>query len=106
MKVKTKTIVEPFDDVGPICPHKKGDVRTIIPIEYSFCCCYIEEAIKKRYLIFGEDDCFLNKDANINIIRTSSYPSGTVVDHYPISFCPFCGSKVLIENVVTIEASS
>jgi hypothetical protein len=104
MKIKTKTVVEPDDYFSSIIPHSRGDVRNIIASGIVFCCDKMKKAIKNRYIIFGEDDRFLNKDSNLNIIKTSCYPSGTVMDTQEISYCPFCGSKIEIENIETVEA--
>jgi len=105
MKIKTKTITEPKDcDECSYLRYKKGDVREITfgAIE-DFCCDEMRKATEKRFIVFGEDD-WLNKDNHMNIIRTACYPSGTVVDRMGISFCPFCGEEIEVENIETMVA--
>ncbi|MHB8118655.1 MAG: hypothetical protein ACYDHX_08020 [Methanothrix sp.] len=105
MIIKTRTIIEPKDSEGAFFSYKKGDVRKISVCEKKFCCDGMKNAMKKQFIIFGEDDSYLNKDNYLNIIKTACYPSGTVVDLLDISFCPFCGEKIEIINVETTAAS-
>jgi hypothetical protein len=103
MKILTKTITEPKNATHWLCPVRKGDIRQVKSLEETFCCKEMQEAWGE-YLQFGDSD-FLNKNANVNLIKAACYPSGTVVDYMAIQFCPFCGRKIEIENVETIEAT-
>jgi hypothetical protein len=105
VKIKTITVVEKKDNdvVGLLCHHKKGDVREIKVYSIDFCCDMMKEAREKDFVAWGEDESYLNKVNSLTIVRTSCYPSGTVMDHLEIKYCPFCGERIKVENVETIE---
>lgn len=64
----------------------------------NFCCDDMENAYKEDFIIFGaKDDNW--SDKNINITHCSPWPDGASWSEMPISFCPFCASKIDIENI-------
>lgn len=68
------------------------------------CCEKMEDALDKGAIGFGEfHDTILNRDHNINFADCSPYPEGAVWEEYPISFCPFCGEKVEIEEIERVS---
>ncbi len=75
--------------------YHNGKKYRIDVVNIDYCCISMDnsEAVK-----FGEvDDCFLNRDENVNIASCNPYPEGAVWDEEAINFCPFCGEKIQID---------
>lgn len=100
IKIKTKTTLESNEDSSRFI--KKGDIRNIEVVQKVYCCDEMESAMQDKFVIFGNEDRFLNQDNHLNLIKTFCYPSGTAFDELAISFCPFCGAKIEIENIETV----
>ena len=104
MKIKTKTVIEKeCSRPDDIFRHAKGDVRDIKLASIDFCCNDAEDAWGE-FIVWGDDDRYLNKTNSPTIIKTCCYPSGTVMDYLEIQYCPFCGKRIEIENIETVEA--
>ena len=67
--------------------------------ERVFCCEKMEEAWERRFIGFGEYDCYLNRNSDVNVYKCHPYPEGACWDEMAIKQCPFCG-----EEIKTIEA--
>jgi len=68
-------------------------------VEVEFCCEDMKKAWEDYFVHFGSfpDDSFINGSNAVNIYRC--YPEG-VVEEMPIRYCPFCGKKIVVEEVL------
>jgi len=100
MLITTKTTYRKNDSrIGSFVVWQKGDVENIEVVKYDYCCEHMRNAIDESFIHFGEvDACGINKDNNLNIINCHPYPEGASFNTLPIKFCPFCRSKIEIEE--------
>lgn len=102
METKFKLIAEIFrykeDGGGLFYTLRKGDIHDIKLKEITFCC----ETMKNvwdEFIGFGEEDSILNRESTVNIYNCHPWPEGAVWDSKPISYCPFCATKIEIELI-------
>lgn len=99
MKIETVTMVKK-DVIGFAGNREEAvDIRCT---KLEFCCNDMEEAWNE-FISWGDNESFINSVNSATITMERCYPSGTLIDTMNISFCPFCGAKIEIENVKTIE---
>ena len=83
MKIKTSTTVEKEDRIDNtfvgVEITRKGTIRDIKTIEEEFCCNDMKNAWND-FVVWGS------------------------MEYVEINYCPFCGQKIEIENIETIEA--
>lgn len=80
---------------------KKGELEKVSVESIDFCCSEMSEAWEDRFINFGEfDSCGLNKDSHVNIYSCKPYPEGAAWDNCPIECCPFCGVKIIKEEIL------
>ncbi len=107
MKIKTSTTVEKEDRIDNtfvgVEITRKGTIRDIKTIEEEFCCNDMKNAWND-FVVWGSDDSFLNTTKSATIVQVKCYPSQTYMEYMEINYCPFCGQKIEIENIETIEA--
>lgn len=79
---------------------KPTDVYEYRLLEMSEPCCpEMKEALEADAIGFGEfHDTILNRDNHLNFADCRPYEEGAVWNEYPISFCPFCGTRVETEE--------
>jgi hypothetical protein len=84
---------------------KKVEVSLFKTVTYKFismesCCLEMKEAFEE-FVVFGEIDSYgINMDNKVNITKCNSYPEGAVFSEMAISFCPFCGKEIKIEEII------
>ena len=101
MKIKTVTSIK--KDSGTIGIFRGyGDIINIKCVEKEFCCGEMNAAWDE-FIVCGEDDSCINTINSATIVQTMCYPSGTVINHMNIDYCPFCGATIEIENIKTVE---
>ena len=80
--------------------HERGCFRGYDYTITKFCCDDMQEATEYKFICFGERDEYLGKDCNINIISCSPYPECVIWNIMAINVCPFCGEKIILEEII------
>lgn len=102
MKIKTVTSIKKDSGTIGIFHGFYGDIINIKCVNVEFCCDKMDDAWGE-FVVFGEDDSFINATNSAVIVQTMCYPSDAVINHMNIDYCPFCGAKIEIENIKTVE---
>jgi hypothetical protein len=69
----------------------------------TFCCPEMKGAWEERAVHFGDYEHIYNRLNRVCIYHCSAYPEGACWDEYVINFCPFCGAKIVCEQVAAVQ---
>jgi len=72
------------------------DIFEITETNFLPCCKKVQEAWDSRFIGFGDFDKNMNTINNVCIYTCSVYPEVVTHETMPITFCPFCGTKIEI----------
>ena len=82
-----------------------GNIKVIGNRE--MCCNDMKIALDEHFIGLGDYDngsfVMPKNEIAINIYQCSPYPEGATWDDMPIQFCPFCGSKIIIEIIEILQ---
>lgn len=95
MLVTTKTILR-GDKARDNLREKRSDIHEVRAVDVQFCCKEMRRAFEDHYIEFSDWHEYPQYDKHINI-----YDVYHQSKH--INFCPFCGEKIRIENMETVE---
>jgi len=82
------------------------DIDSIKVIEIDFCCDEMKLAFEgeDKFVGFGDYEFGADgKDNSVAIYHCSPWSEGASWDSMVIRFCPFCGTKIDIENTETVK---